>query len=161
MLPAQSPPPRQPQIGVLLLELAHAFPRQPLPPETHAIYARELGDIPEPVLAVSIRQLMRTSEWVPTIRGIRETAAEHVLALPTEAQALAQIEARLVWAAQGAEGDAPDVHDLAAEALAHVGGYSAFKSIETYRARNAFLRAYRDLRQERIHAYIVRPPEAA
>jgi hypothetical protein len=133
----------------LIADLARAFPRQPVTAETLRIYLRELADIPPAALETACRELMRASEFFPTIRAIREAAAEHLLALPGEAGALAQIEARMAWgrADEDERGEAPGVHPLVREAVDHVGGFHAFRATdEPAVVRGQFLRLFRDLR---------------
>lgn len=133
----------------LLAELASAFPRQKIEAPTLRIYLRELADVPPELLAVAVRDLIRTSEWFPTLQAILEAAAERSLALPSESGALAQIEARMAWVRSEAFETAPGppVHPLVRETLEHVGGFSAFRATdEPGVLRGQFLRLYRDAR---------------
>jgi hypothetical protein len=123
-------------------------------PGTLRVYLRELDDIPLAVLEQTVRELIRTSEFFPTVRAIREAAAERTLNLPGEEEALAQIEARIRWAREDEEtrGDPPSVHPLVVRALEHVGGFHGYRSAdEPGVVRGQFLRLYRDLRGRAIH----------
>lgn len=135
----------------LLADLACAFPRHPIKPETFRVYLRELADLPPAALEAACRELIRTSEFFPTVRAIREAAVERLLGLPGEAEALAQVEARADWfkdAEHEREGDPPDVHPRVKEALDHVGGFYAFRTAENPSVvRGQFLRLYRELRE--------------
>jgi hypothetical protein len=133
----------------LLSELARAFPRHPVTRETLDVYLRELADLPVDVLERAVRELIRTSEWFPTVRAIRESASEHALGLPGEADALAQVEARQAWGRQDEQtrGTPPALHPLVAEALDHVGGWHAFRTAdEPAVVRGQFGRLFRELR---------------
>lgn len=131
----------------LIADLSRAFPRQPVTRDTLVVYLRELSDMPVEVLEPTIRELIRTSEFFPTVRAIREAAAERSLGLPSEADALSQIEARMLWARTGSHGEQPPVHPLVKEALDHIGGWHAFRAAdEPSVVRGQFLRLYRELR---------------
>lgn len=136
----------------ILADLKRAFPRQVLDAETFGVYLRELNDVPPQLLEVVVQELIRTSEWFPTVRAIREKAAERTLALPGEAEALAQIEARLRHTREnGTAEDAPLVHPLVREAVNHVGGYSSFRSSDDPGVvRGQFGRLYREMRTRAI-----------
>lgn len=132
---------------IVVADLAQALPRPPVTAAQLRIYERELADLPADVLVPAIRILMRTSEFFPTIKAIRETCAELTLGLPSEAEALTQIEARVRWAQRGADPPPPEVHPTVKEALDHVGGFHAFKTTDNPGVmRGQFLRLYRDLR---------------
>lgn len=137
----------------LLADLARAFPRNPITPETLRVYLRELDDVPPELLEAVVRDLIRTSEWFPTVRAIRERAAERSLGLPAEAEALAQIEARIRWARTSAAAEAPPIHPVVLEAIRGVGGFHAFRSAdEASVIRGQFGRLYRELRGSAIAA---------
>jgi hypothetical protein len=151
-----------------LARLKAAFPRQPVPAETFALYLRELGDVPPEVLDRAVSRLIRTQtndRW-PTVGALREACAEEVLALPSESAALRQVNALARWRARDPlerAGSAPDVHPLVREALTLVGGTLAFRTAdEPGVIRGQFGRLYRDLRAEHVHdAQIGRTLEAA
>lgn len=155
--------------ATLIARLARAFPRQPVPRDTFELYLVDLSEVPVAVLEPAVTHLIRTSEWFPTVSAIREACAENVLELPSEAAALAQVEARIRWARQGdeREGAAPAVHALVKEALDRVGGYPAFRgSEEPSRVRRQFGVLYGQLRegalrQARIAPAIGPPPTAS
>jgi hypothetical protein len=135
--------------GPALGRLLRAFPKQPLTQDTFAEYGRDLADVDEGLLDAAATFLIRTSRepWFPTVGEIRAACAEIALALPTEAEAVAQVDARIAWARMGGSERAPAVHPLVTEALGMVGGYPALKTAEDpARARAAFARVYRTLR---------------
>lgn len=143
-----------PTCSQLLARLARAFPRQPIPPETHAVYAHDLATVPTGLLEAAVTEVIRTEDWFPTLARLRAVCAERLLALPTETQALAQVEARIRWGRdvgretpeEGA-GRPPAVHPLVVEALGQVGGYSTLRtSDEPAVVRGMFAKAYRQLR---------------
>lgn len=138
-----------------MAELTHAFPDflARLDPQareaTMRLYLRELADIPAEILAVAVRDVIRTSDHFPRVKAIREAAALRTLALPTESEALAQVAARIAWGRQPEQdrGAPPVLHPLVGEALDHVGGYHAFRvADEPGVVRGQFLRLYKDLR---------------
>lgn len=152
-----------PTVEELIADLKDAFPRQRVSEATFEVYVRELTDVPADVLAVTVRELVRSSEFFPSISAIRQAAAERTLTLPSEAEALTQIEARMKWALdqriQGDEHvDPPPVHPLVREALDHVGGWHAIRAAERAEVvRGQLLRIYRDLRAEAVRGAQVGP----
>ncbi|MFL5313057.1 MAG: hypothetical protein ACJ79H_21705 [Myxococcales bacterium] len=133
--------------------LTKAFRREKITPDVLALYLAELSDLPPAAVEAAARELIRTSDFFPTIKALREAAVERLLSLPTEAQALAQIEARMGWArkSEDARGDPPEVHPLVREALDRVGGWHAFRATdEAGVVRGQFLRLYRDLRSTSV-----------
>lgn len=134
----------------ILADLGRAFPRGRPDDQGFALYLQHLSDIPAEVLQVTVDTLIRTGRYFPTISEIREAAAERVLELPAESEALAQIADRIAWGrASQAERSAepPHVHPLVREALGLVGGFFAFKTTENAGiTRSQFLRVYKDLR---------------
>lgn len=138
----------------LLAELAAAFPRQQLSPQTVAIYVRELADLPADVLENAVRELIRTRDFPPSINEIRTACAERMLDLPADGDALAQIDARILWGRtdEAARPVAPPaVHPLVKECLDHVGGFYAYKTAEKPEVTRAqFLRLYRDARERLV-----------
>jgi hypothetical protein len=124
--------------------LARTFHRQPFAQD---VYRAELADCPPAELAAAVRSLIRTSaEWVPSIGLIRAEVAERLLALPSEREAVAQVDARIEYG-RSHEGTAPELHALVKEAVNHVGGwYSLRNSDRPEVVRGQLLRYYRDAR---------------
>jgi hypothetical protein len=117
-------------------------------------YVSYLSDIPLPVLENGIDTLIctRTEDRLPTIGMIRSVCAELVSGLPTEAEALRQIDDRIFWA-RAREGDCPRPHPLVAEALRQIGGINVLTHSEQPAITRAqFARIYRDLRAAEITA---------
>jgi hypothetical protein len=141
-----------PTVQRLVSDLMLSYPRQHVTGGNHAAYVRALSDLPLPVLAEAVERCVRTEEWLPTVAVVRRTAAEIMLALPTEADALAQIQERQRWARD--PGDAPTlppVHPLVQSALDRVGGWHAFRVAENAEViRGQFGRIFRDARAEEI-----------
>jgi hypothetical protein len=117
-----------PSIGDALNDLRAAFPRDQIREETVRVYARELADLDPGDVEAAVRALIRTSQFFPRVSEIREAAAALRLALPSEADALRQVEARTEWARlpEQHRGDQPSV------------------------LRGQFLRLFRGLRQDAI-----------
>lgn len=139
----------------ILASLEHAYPRQPLRPDTAAVYMRELADIPDDLLDGAVRAVIRESQWFPTVAEIRAKAADLQLGLPSEPDALAQIQARMEWARQpeADRGDPPALHPLVDEALRRVGGWHSFRSTDQATIiRGQFGRLYGELRAGAIRA---------
>jgi hypothetical protein len=57
-----------------LRELRTAFPGKDIPPETVALYARQLSDLPEADVVDAVYRIMRTSRFFPSLGEIREAA---------------------------------------------------------------------------------------
>lgn len=144
----------------LVFDLADGWPREELRSRTVEIYVEDLSDIPLPTLGAAVKTLRRTSEFFPTIRAIREAAAEITLDLPSEDEALSQVERRIDLAKRTEDGEgAPSlnvsapVHVDVRRALDHVGGFYAFRSTsEPSIVRGQFLRIYREIRAGRVRA---------
>lgn len=129
-------------LQALIANLARAYPRQPVAPETFGIYLEDLAGISVAVLEVALIRLRRTSEWFPTLRAIREVCAELVLELPSEQAALAQVQAYLRGTINRAE-----VHPLVDEAVKLAGGFRELReSTNQSVVRGQLARAYRELR---------------
>jgi hypothetical protein len=131
--------------------LARAYPRQPF---DLGQYERELADIPESTLAAAVKALLRTSrEWAPSVGEIRAACAETALGLPTERDAARQVEARIQWARGPRQADAPVVHPLVREAVAHVGGWHSIRCADRPEVvRGQMLRFFREARDAEIRA---------
>ncbi len=137
----------------LIGDLGAAFPRATPPNATLRLYVRELADLPIAALERAVPTIIRTSEFFPTIRTIREAVAELTLELPNEHEALEQINARVAWGRkeERLRGDAPEIHPLVLRALNLVGGWPALRSAEKPSVMTGqFLRLYRELRAARI-----------
>lgn len=136
----------------ILADLARAFPRTPIETETFRVYVRELEDLPPEALAAACRGLIRTSEWFPTIRAIREATVEWTLRLPSEVEALAQVDARIRWAREGRDGEAPAVHPSVRQAVERVGSFHTFRTAEKPGVvRTQFVRYYQEIRSRQIY----------
>ncbi len=142
-------------LGDLLEELARATrSTKPITAETVATYIVHLADVPAEVMEAAVIDLIRTEEWFPAIARIRRACAEVALALPTEGDALAQIEARMRWARlpEDDRPEQPEVHPAVREALDHVGGFPALRMAEDQAVvRGQFGRLYREQRAHLIH----------
>lgn len=152
-------------VGDLLQQLAVMFPHSKATPETIVGYARRLDDLPPSVLEQAVERLIDTSERFPTLRAIREAAAEITLDLPDEEAALAQVEARMAYARQAnfemSEAKRPPLHPLVARAVDHVGGFYAIRTAdEPAVVRGQMLRLYRAERAAAIMGAQVRKPRA-
>lgn len=137
----------------LLQELANAYPRQAVPDATVMVYLRALADVEPADLQRAVLALIRESRFFPAVSEILERVAELALALPSEPDALAQIEVRMRWARQPDRESVamPVVHPLVLEALDRVGGWHSFRNAEDATViRGQFGRLYRDLRASAI-----------
>src|SRR5215207_9478272 len=108
------------------MELRAMFPRDNVTPARLAGYERELRDVPPELLWRTVREVIRSRTYpsFPLVGELREVAARHALALPTEAEALGQVEARMRHARDYRQGPPPEPHPLVREALQRVGGYA-------------------------------------
>lgn len=137
----------------LVAELVDAYPRERIETRNIEVYLSKLADVPPHLLADVIHDLICTGDRFPTIAQIKFACAERVTQLPTETEALTEIERRLRWRRQDEEtrGVAPAVTPEVAEALAHVGGYTAFREAdEPTIIRGQFARYYREIRATRV-----------
>lgn len=138
----------------LLTRLVRAFPdSKTANSATMSLFAENLTDIPPGLLEQAVAVLARTEKWFPSLARIREVCAELALDLPTEADALRQIHARIAWGQLPDEGRPamPIVHDLAANALAQVGGFYAVRSAENpTMILGQFGRIYREERERAV-----------
>lgn len=145
-------------MGTLLSDLKRAYPRETITGDRLALYHRELVDLPPAVLAQAVSVVIRTSRYFPTVAELRAAAAEFALGLPTEADALAQVEARIRWA-RDQEGEPPPVHPLAASTLKLVGGYAAFRDADQPAVvRGQWLRLFREERARLLRSHAEGPP---
>jgi len=137
-----------------LANLVDALPtKPPVTLERVGIYLAELADIPPGTLREACQRLIRTSRFFPTVAEIREVAAEIALALPTEAEALAQIHARQGWVADAATAPPPEGHPLVKAAIDQVGGWFVFRASENQAVvRGQFGRIYREQRAAAVAA---------
>lgn len=65
------------KILAALNELAAAFPRQAVTPQTIKVYYKHLGDMPEPVVLGAINHAIQTSTFFPSVGELRGAIAEH------------------------------------------------------------------------------------
>lgn len=136
-----------------IADLIAAFPRDKITLDTAKIYIAKLSDIPPDMLALAVHDLCCTSERFPTIRAIREAVAERTLAVPSEAEALMQIEA---WVTGRVE-----PHPLARRVLRLIGGTYAYRTAENPSViRGQFLRLYREQRAAAVREALVGAPLA-
>lgn len=61
-------------VGRALAVLIHAYPRAELPEGTQRLYIRSLEDLDGELLMATIKDLIETSEWMPSIAQIRARA---------------------------------------------------------------------------------------
>lgn len=143
----------------VVADLTYAFPDYlaRLDPDsrrnTIRLYLRELEDIPAETLEAAVSEVIRTSDHFPRVRAVREAAARILLQLPSESEALSQIESRMRWSreSEGERGDAPAVSPIVLKALDHVGGFHAFRSSdEPGVVRGQFLRLFKGMRDDAI-----------
>ncbi len=134
-----------------LADLIDAHPRAKISRETLAVYRRYLEDLGDAV-ADTIKELVVTSEFFPTIAEIRRAHAERVLGLPTAEAALAMIQYR-------ATGEPHALPFQVAEALRLCGGTAAYRTTDkpgVWRAQ--FLSAYSASREGLIREIQVGGP---
>lgn len=149
----------------LIADLARVLPPRfglKTTPQAIEIYERHLADLDPSTLEAAVEEIINTKTSFPTIREIRETAAEIQLALPRENEALAQVERRILWRQQDelSRGPSPEVHPAVKEALDHVGGFFAFRSAEKPDVvRGQFLRLYREIREQQVDAALRTRPQ--
>lgn len=144
-------------VQALVADLVRAFPRDfPRGPDpgTVDVYVRRLSTLPPEILTRVVHELIDTETRFPTVGQIKTLAGERVLRLPSEQDAVAQVEARMAWATRGREGDPPAVHPLVEQALRQFGGYAAFRLADSPSiVRSQFIRAYRDARAAEVRRY--------
>lgn len=135
------------------------FPQRPVPAATIYLYVEHLTDLPEAQVEAAVATLVCTYEWFPTLRAIREAVAENTLGLPSQDQALVQVERLIEWGRldEGSRPAAPTLHPAVREALDHVGGFYAFRGAdEPTIVRAQFLKLYASIRERQIKAVQVR-----
>lgn len=134
----------------LIARLEQAFPREKVSAQRMGLLLAEVADIPPAALEAAVQDAIRRSEFFPSIAALRNAAAEWMLGLPREPDALAQVEVRMAWARRPEaerSSDPPEVHPLVREALDRVGGWHAFRATdEAGVVRGQFMRIYRELR---------------
>lgn len=139
----------------LIADLIAAFPLDRIPAETGQLYLKMTVDIPPAVLAEAVRALICTSRRFPSVSAIREAAAEHVLNLPADHEALAQVQRHL------SRGDVPiaerrPLHPLVSDAVRAMGGFYAFRSADSPSILHAqFMRLYRDMRASALRDAVI------
>lgn len=149
---------RSPQDSLARI-IAALPPKPPMTAERLTVMLEELADLAPSALAAAADRIVRSARYFPTVAEIREQAAEAALQLPSETEALAQIEARIDWNRSGRHGDPPQIHPLVRQALALVGGFYAFRAAEEPGViRGQFCRFYREARADAIRgAQLHRP----
>lgn len=149
-----------------LADLVAAYPRDRIGKETATLYLAKLADVPIDVLAAVVHDLICTSERFPTVRAIREAVAERLARLPSEDEALAQVEAyvalrRRAFGPTGSTSRSPALlprdptpqalHPVVRAALELVGGSYAYRRAEKPEVvRGQFLRVYREQRARAV-----------
>lgn len=139
--------------AVALARLMRALPKESISQGTFDEYIADLHDIAPDLLDDGVTLLLRSRRdpWFPTIGDIRHACAEIYLALPTEHEAMTQVEARMLWGRGDRDEQAPGVHALVLRALSQVGGWTVLRESEDPASTRArFARVYRDLRAETI-----------
>lgn len=130
-----------------------------MPEPTFKLYLRELSDLDPADVDAACRECMRTDEWFPTVARIRKLATERRLALPSEVEALEQVEQRIAWARLPDDerpDEAPQLHPLVKQSLDLVGGGFAFRSARDPSViRGQFLRLFRESREASMRSAIV------
>lgn len=113
-------------------------------------YIDYLASVPDRVLEAAVARILPTEDWFPSLALIRRTCAELVLDLPSEADALEQVDGRIRWTREKGSGSgtpAPPVHPIVQQALNQVGGYAAFRDAdEPSVVRGQFGRIFRGVR---------------
>jgi hypothetical protein len=133
--------------------LRDAWPREPFPDVTIAIYAERLSGFPADAVMASVNDLL-TEKWRPSIGQLTEAIAERALNLPT-------VEEAWTIAERGSLRDAPEPVRAAVE---YVGGrWAILHGDNATTTRAQFRQAYLNLRQTAISDYVRggRPPQLA
>ena len=137
-------------LDAVIHDLVAAFPRDGIRDYTIRIYRDKLADVPIHLLEAAAHNLICTEQRFPTIAQIRTAIAELTLDLPSETEALAEVEAKLRWW-HNQHGPRPSMHGAVRDALDHVGGIHAFReATEPAVIRGQFARYYREIRAARI-----------
>ncbi len=114
----------------------------------HRTYGEQLNDVPAPLLWKVVAETIATEHRFPSIAQLRGRAADLILDLPSEEEALQQVRARIAWG-RAREGEAPVVHPAVLTALITIGGFTAFKGDNPGVAIGQFSRAYREVRERK------------
>jgi hypothetical protein len=139
------------EITDLLAVLKAFYPRQELDPRTLEVYEHALEDIPLEALTAAIRSLTRTERFFPTVAEIRLRCAEQALGTKTATEAWLAVQARL------SDRFAP-LTPLEQLALEFIGGaFTVRRETNVPTVRAQFLKAYREIREDRIRAGVERP----
>lgn len=149
-----------PTTGDLLATLAKLYPRERVTVEQMAAYGRFLADVPPAVLEQAVAQVVATAEFFPSIASLRSACAELQLGLPSELEALDQVDAVLAWRRldEDTRGAVPALHDVVKSTLRTVGGTAAFVFAERPElVRAQFLKLYREARAAAIETAQVPP----
>lgn len=140
--------------------LAAAFPKQPLPPQTIAVYARMLRDLDRVAVESAIIGLMATATFFPAIAEIRKAVAEAANDIPDWEVAWDEVTAARRqygsyigprWGNDGGFWSSP----LVESALRHVGGYPALCAV-TYDDEPTLRAQFRDIYRRSRDAAIKR-----
>lgn len=144
-------------INDCLADLATAFPRETITVERLALYRRELADVDDTLLVAATRDAIRTSRFFPLVSELLAACAEHALCLPSEAEAIDQIEARIAWG-RTTDTEPTYVHPAVRESLERVGGFWAYKTADNPAViRGQFLNVYRADRAETLRRAALEP----
>jgi hypothetical protein len=140
--------------AVTLARLGAAFSFAKVEQATFRLYVEELSDIEPSVLDAAVSRVIRLQSLFPSVKEIRYAAAEIVLQLPREVEALHQAETRSRWTRDDHEDVPPPVHPLVKEAASAVGGFRMLRtSTEPGIVRGQFCRYYRELREAAIQEW--------
>jgi len=127
-----------------LAHLKDAFPNAKITEGTFRVYLDHLDDLPQEGVEKAAYRIVDTQDWFPTIRQIREAVIEETLALPSEVEALAQVEA------------GGRLHIVVGNALAMIGGKYAWRTAEEPTVlRGQFLKLYRQERERVIQEAMI------
>jgi hypothetical protein len=117
-------------LSAMLADLLDAYPRAKIGHATIAVYRKHLADL-EGDVAGAVAEIIRTSEFFPTVAEIRATVARRTLGLPAPEEAL---QAAI-------NGD--QLTGLAHEVVMVLGGRSAFRTTDKPAVwRSQFLSLY-------------------
>lgn len=141
----------------LIAALKAAYPRGPFPPESAALYAESILDLPVDVTGTAIRQVIRTADFMPTIAEVRRAVAELVCNLPSPETAWAEVERALrryspddssTWTYPNEYS-----HPLIGEALTAMGGLPRLETTSTFSTdRREYARLYEAMRTQAVRS---------